>query len=285
MSHPSSLATRAIAYPAAPGQNPLSALLAEALLRQRALTIFALLMWMAMLPTMLAWGLDDRLLRGVNVWIKPLKFMASVGLFALCTAWFIGLLPPERRAHRSIRIVVGMLIGAGLFEISYITLQAGLGEGSHYNISSTFHGIMYTLMGAGALVLTATQPLLAWQIAHHARPELSAVWRDAVVWGLVLTFLLGAGSGALLGSVQPPSGASLPLVGWHLTGGDLRPAHFIGIHAQQWLPLAGLLLAPLAPRPARVGLIAATALVLGLWLWAMANGLEGAVFITPVIPR
>lgn len=285
MSHPSSLATRAIAYPAAARQNPLSALLAEALLRQRALTIFALLMWMAMLPTMLAWGLDDRLLRGVNVWIKPLKFMASVGLFALCTAWFVGLLPPERRAHRSIRIVVGMLIGAGLFEISYITLQAGLGEGSHYNISSTFHGIMYTLMGAGALVLTATQPLLAWQIARHARPELSTVWRDAVVWGLVLTFLLGAGSGALLGSVQPPSGAGLPLVGWHLTGGDLRPAHFIGIHSQQWLPLAGLLLAPLAPRPARVGLIAATALVLGLWLWAMANGLEGAVFITPVIPR
>ena len=28
-----------------------------------------------------------------------------------------------------------------------------------------------------------------------------------------------------------------------------------------------------------------TCVVLGLWLWAMANGLEGAVFITPVIPR
>ncbi len=285
MSLPSSLATRVITHPALAGQNPLSALLAEALLRQRALTIFALLMWAAMLPTMLAWGLDDRLLRGVSVWIKPLKFMASVGLFALCTAWFIGLLPPERRAHRSIRIVVGMLIGAGLFEIGYITLQAALGEGSHYNTSSAFHGIMYSLMGAGAMVLTATQPLLAWQIARHARPEVPTVWRDAVVLGLVLTFLLGGGSGGLLGSVQPPSGAGLPLVGWHLSGGDLRPAHFIGIHAQQWLPLAGLLLAPLAPRHARSGLIAVTVLVVGLWLWAMAKGLDGAVFITPVIPR
>ena len=285
MSHPSSLATRVIANPVTASQNPLSVWLAESLSRQRALTIFALLMWASMLPTMLAWGLDDRLLRGVNVWIKPLKFMASIGLFALCTAWFIGLLPPERRVHRSIRIVVGMLIGAGLFEIGYITLQAALGEGSHYNTSSAFHGIMYSLMGAGALVLTATQPLLAWQIARHARPEVPTVWRDAVVLGLVLTFLLGAGSGGLLGSVQPPSGAGLPLLGWHLSGGDLRPAHFIGIHAQQWLPLAGLLLAPLASRHARSGLLVVTVLVVGLWLWTMVNGLDGAVFITPVIPR
>ncbi|MDO8903891.1 hypothetical protein [Hydrogenophaga sp.] len=285
MSLPSSPASRMIGTPASAWQNPFQTFLAESLSRQRALTVFALLMWAAMLPTLLAWGLDDRQLRGVNVWIKPLKFMASVGLFALCTAWFIGLLPPDRRTHRIIRIVVGMLIGAGLFEIGYITLQAGLGVGSHYNTSSAFHGVMYSLMGAGALVLTATQPLLAWQIARHARPEVPRVWRDAVVLGLVLTFVLGAGSGGLLGSVQPPSGAGLPILGWHFSGGDLRPAHFIGMHAQQWLPLAGLLLVHSTPRFARVALVAVTLLVVGVWLWALANGLDGAVFITPGIPR
>ncbi|MBA4267582.1 MAG: hypothetical protein C0453_21110, partial [Comamonadaceae bacterium] len=142
-------------------------------------------------------------------------------------------------------------------------------------------GLMYSLMGAGALALTATQPLLAWRIARHARPELPVVWRDAVVLGLVLTFVLGAGSGVLLGGAQPPSGTGLPLTGWHLGGGDLRPAHFIGIHAQQWLPLAGLLLIGAPPRPARSGLMLITVLVVALWLWAMIHGLQGAQFTPP----
>jgi hypothetical protein len=274
---PHSLATLA-------GQGP-ATWLRESLARQRALTLFGLLMWAAMVPALLAWGLDERSLRGVNIWVKPMKFMASVGLFALCTAWFIGMLPAAERSGRAVRVVVWTLIGTGLFEVGYITLQAALGAGSHYNTGSRFHGLMYTLMGLGAMALTATQPLLAWQIARHARSDVPVVWRDAVVLGLVLTFVLGASSGALLGGAQPPSGAGLPLVGWHLGGGDMRPAHFIGIHSQQWLPLAGLLLASVAPSRARLGLAGVTLLVVGLWLWAMAAGLDGAVFITPDIPR
>jgi len=276
MIHPSTITSNAITTVPTRRQNPLSLLLVEALSRQKALTVFALLMWAAMLPTLLALGLDDRVLRGVSVWVKPLKFMASVGLFALCTAWFIGLLPSEQRTHHSIKIVVWTLIGTGLFEIAYITWQAALGTGSHYNTTTAFHDLMYSLMGAGALALTATQPLLAWRIARHARRELPAVWRDAVVLGLVLTFVLGAGSGALLGGAQPPSGTGLPLTGWHLGGGDFRPAHFIGLHAQQWLPLAGLLLIGAPPRQGRCGLLVITLLVVALWLGAMANGLQDA---------
>jgi len=279
--HPPPLHSNATSAPLARWRNPLTDFLTEALSRQRTLTVFALLMWAAMMPAMLACGLDDRALRGVNVWTKPLKFLASLGLFALSTAWFIGLLPNEQRTHRSIKIVVWTLIGTGLFEIAYITWQAALGTGSHYNTTTAFHGLMYALMGLGALVLTATQPLLAWRIARHARPELPAVWRDAVVLGLVLTFVLGAGSGALLGGAQPPSGAGLPLTGWHLGGGDFRPAHFIGIHAQQWLPFAGLLLIAAPQRLARGGLMLIMLLVVALWLWAMAIGLQGAQFMPP----
>ena len=70
----------------------------ELLHRQRTLTLFAAAMLLAMLPALLALGLDDRLLRGVSVWVKPLKFMSSVALFALSTAWFVGLLPQARPA-------------------------------------------------------------------------------------------------------------------------------------------------------------------------------------------
>ena len=68
-----------------------AAWLHEALQRQRELTLFALLMALALVPTLVAMGIDDRMVRGVNVWVKPAKFMASLSLFALCTASTPGL--------------------------------------------------------------------------------------------------------------------------------------------------------------------------------------------------
>lgn len=275
---PSSTLTLAIA----PDRTHLiapSALLREALERQRTLTIAALLIWATMLPALVALGLDERTVREVNVWIKPLKFMASIGLFWLSTAWFVGLLPEAQRRHASVRALVAVALAAGLFEIGYITLKAALGQASHFNFSSPFHQVMYMLMGLGALAMTATQPVLAWRIARHGRADLAPVWREAVVIGLVLTFVLGAGAGGLLGSVQPPSGAGLPVLGWHLGGGDLRPAHFVGMHAQQFIPFVGALLA--AAGAGRRGLWGFVALYTALWVVAMANGLDGAVFTPP----
>lgn len=272
------LSPSALPVTARSGNGP-AAWLAEALRRHRGLTLAALLIWAAMLPTLVALGLDERTVRDVNVWVKPLKFMASIGLFWLSTAWFIGLLPEAQRRHASVRGLVAVALGAGLFEIAYITLQAALGQPSHFNFSSPFHQLMYTLMGLGAMAMTATQPVLAWRIARHGRGDLAPVWRSAVVTGLVLTFVLGAGAGGLLGSVQPPSGAGLPVFGWHLGGGDLRPAHFVGMHAQQLIPLVGALLA--ASGRGRGGLWVFVALYTALWVGAMAMGLDGAVITPP----
>ena len=258
-----------------------AAWLREALTRQRALTLAALLLWAAMLPTLLAWGVDDRLVRGVNVWVKPLKFMASIGLFWISTAWFIGLLPEGERRHPTVRRLAAVAIAAGLFEIGYITWQAAHGEASHFNYSSQRHQILYTLMGLGALAMTATQPVLAWRIARHGRNDLHPLWREAVVLGLAGTFVMGAGAGGVLGSFQPPGGAGLPVVGWHLGGGDLRPAHFLGMHAQQFIPFAGALLVAWAPLRGRLVLRALVAVYAVLWVWAMTQGLHGAVLSTP----
>ena len=249
----------------------------EAFARQPLLAGFAVLMWLAMVPALLALGLDERSLRGVSVWVKPLKFLASVGLFSISTAWFVGLLPEHRRDSMPVRVVVWTILLAGGFEIAYITLMASLGQASHYNFSNAVHVALYSAMGAGALAMTATQPLLAWQIVRHGRGDLPAAWRDAVVLGLMLTFLLGAGAGGLLGGIQPPAGAGLPVVGWHLGGGDLRPAHFVGLHAQQFLPLAGLALIALRVRRARAALAVFALAYSALWGWAMLLGLEGAI--------
>lgn len=257
----------------------LAGLWREALERQRTLSIAAVLIWAAMLPTLVAYGLDERTVREVNVWVKPMKFMASIGLFWISTAWFVGLLPEARRRDDTVRALAYVALGAGLFEIVYITVQAALGQASHFNFSSPFHQLMYSLMGLGALAMTATQPVLAWHIARHGRTDLAPVWREAVVIGLVMTFVLGAGAGGLLGSVQPPSGAGLHVVGWHLGGGDLRPAHFVGMHAQQLVPFVGALLA--AAGGGRRWLWGFAALYTALWVAAMAIGLHGAVITPP----
>ena len=224
--------TRALA----PLRNPL----AELFTRERRLALYGVVLLALLLPMAVAWGLDDRMLRDANVWVKPMKFAFSIAVLAFTTAWFIGHLPAARRSSRAVDWIVWLLIGAGSFELAYIALQAALGQPSHYNASDALHIRMYALMGIGALVLTTTQPMRAWQLYRHPDPSRPAAYRQAVLIGLVLTFVFGAGIGGLLSNLQPPSGgASVPLLGWALGGGDLRPAHFVGIHAEQVLPLIG----------------------------------------------
>jgi hypothetical protein len=251
----------------------MSGILRELLARHRTLAIFGFAMALAMLPALLALALDGRELRGVSVWVKPLKFMAATSLFALTLAWFTGLVDPARRHHRALQWMAGLAMGTAFAEVAYITLQAALGQGSHYNFSDPLHIALYSAMGFGAMVLTATQLILAWAIWRHPRPGLHPVWRAAVLAGLVL--------GGLLGSMQPPAGAGLPLVGWHLGGGDLRPAHFLGLHATQLLPLAALALLALPVRRGLVLLALGSGAYTLLWAAALALGLQGAVLTVP----
>jgi hypothetical protein len=250
------------------GITPLGAVVAELFRRQRTLAWFGALLLAAMLPAALAWGLDARELRGANVWIKPLKFMLSVAVLAWTTAWFVGHLPPTRRRGRGVGAVVALVVGAGSFEVGYITLQAALGQGSHYNVGDPLHATMYTLMGIGAVLLVGSQPLLAgllWRWPDLQRPP---VLRLAVISGLVLAFVLGGGVGMVLSGQLPSTAPGLPLLGWHLHH-DLRPAHFVGMHAAQVLPLAGAWLAHrgLGRR----------------WLVAMAAGYVLAVLVLAVL--
>jgi len=238
---PSSVATMPLR-----GRGP-SWVLRELLDRHRVLALFGLVLLAAMVPTAIALGLDERTLRGANVWLKPLKFMLSIGVLSLTTAWFIGHLPRPHRRGRGVAAVVAMVVGAGAFELIYITMQAARGLGSHYNVDGTFHAVMYPLMGLGAIVLTASQPLLAWQLWRHPDARIPAVYRASVLAGLVLTFVLGGGVGVLLSGFQPPDAAGMFLLAWSPLGGNLRPAHFLGIHSEHLLPAAGLALATFLP--------------------------------------
>jgi hypothetical protein len=243
--------------------------------REPRLVAFALILLAALLPAAIALGLDERTLRGVNVWVKPMKFMLSVALLALTTAWFAAHLSPQARRSRSFTALVWTLIATGGFEVGYITLQAALGQASHYNVGDALHGALYTLMGGAAIALTATQPWLAWLIWRHGRPGIAPAYRLSVLLGLSLTFALGATVGILLGGGQPPVTEGLPVLGWSRSGGDLRVAHFVGIHAGQVLPLIGFALAAWRVPAATLGVWAASLAWTVLWAATLAQAMLG----------
>ena len=271
--------TQRLATGTGPGAAWLSGRLRQLWHDEPRLAGFALVMLAAMVPAAIGLGLDERVLRGVNVWVKPLKFMAAVALLALTTAWFAGQLPAALRRGRAFATLVWTLIATGGFEVGYITLQAALGQASHYNVGDAFHGLMYTLMGFGALALTATQPWLAWLVWRHGDRGVAPPYRLAVLLGLVLTFALGATVGMLLGGLQPPVGAGLPVVGWSRIGGDLRVAHFVGIHAGQVLPLIGYALATRRLRGTVAGVWLAAGLWTALWAVTLVQALQGRPLI------
>lgn len=206
--------------------------------RQPLLTGFSWFMLALLLPTLVLYALDDRTWRDVAIWAKPLKFMASTALFSATTAWFVGLLPEPFRNTRAVRVLAWTVVLTSSFEVGYISLQAALGQGSHHYVGDPLHAVLFGLMAVAAVMLTATQVVLAWWIARHSTSR-HTVLTQAIVAGLVLTFVLATASGFLLGGQQPPAGVGLPFVGWHIGGADSRPAHFLGVHAQQLLPLAG----------------------------------------------
>lgn len=195
-----------------------------------------------MVPTAIGLAVDERTLREANVWLKPLKFQLSLAVLALTLTALAAALPAAVRAARSWSALVWTALLTGGFEIVYITGQAALGEASHYNVSTPGSAALYSAMGIAAVALTATQPWLAVLLWRHAPRSEPPAWRLAVQFGLWSAFVLGAGVGVLLGGTQPAGGPGLAVLGWSHAGPDLRPAHCVGLHAAQALPLAAFAL-------------------------------------------
>jgi hypothetical protein len=227
--------------------------------------VFAGLMLAIAVPTVILLFLDDRTWREVAIWAKPLKFMLSTAAFSITTAWFVGLLPEDKQRTSTVHCLAWVIVITSTFEVGYITLQAALGVGSHHNVSDQLHASLFGLMAIAAVALTATQAVLAALIWRYC-PERDSVFVRSVIIGLVLTFCLATASGFILGAQQPPAGTGLPLVGWHMAQADARPAHFLGVHAHQLIPLWGFIVARFFGNYATLSLAVGCSLYVILWV-------------------
>lgn len=228
---------------AAIGRMPAASSVIPSLIeRHRVLALYGMAMIVLGTLAIAAQGFDTRVLdSGVGVWVKPAKFFFSVGVFALTAAWFFGYVRPEWRRSPLMRGAAAVLIATGTFELAYICWQAAHGVESHFNTSTPFYTVMYAMMGVAAVFLVGTTLPLAWEIARRPVAGLQRSFVAAVVIGLVLTFLLGGGLGGYMSSQSGhnvgPVGGHVAMFGWNRLGGDLRVAHFFGIHAEQAIPL------------------------------------------------
>lgn len=210
------------------------------------LNVALLLVALVLLP------FDQRHVTGALVWLKPLKFSLSIIAFAWTLGWLLADLPgPAQRAVR--RLSRGVAVSMAV-EQAVIFIQATRGTTSHYNQATLLDGALFGVMGLFIVLNTAMTAWALYLVWRH-RPHGPA----AYVWGVrlgLLLFLVGSVLGGMMIHLNqhtvgaPDGGPGLPGLGWSTQTGDLRIAHFLGLHALQAVPLLGWGLSRWVPRRA-----------------------------------
>lgn len=190
--------------------------------------------------------LDPRTLDGANVWLKPAKFALSFGVLFATLALVVERLTLSVRQGWPLRITLAAMVVATWTEMAYIGGRAGSGLASHFAVGTPLEATLYGLMGLGAVTLVAGIGVIGWLAGRDTAADLGPGLRLGVRWGFLLSAVLTLVTAGYLSSnnghfVGVPSveAATLPLLGWSGEVGDLRPAHFLALHAMQVLPLLG----------------------------------------------
>jgi len=178
------------------------------------------------------------LVAGANAWLKPMKFFLSSGIFALTMAWLMVYLHEESKVALYSWVVIGVLA----FETIYIAIQAGRKQLSHFNVSTPFSGFMYSMMGIAIVIMTLWTGYICFLFFVKPLPELPPAYVWGIRLGLVLFVVFALQGGVMAARMSHTvgggdGGPGLAVTRWSTRHGDLRIAHFIGMHALQVLPL------------------------------------------------
>ena len=182
--------------------------------------------------------IDERTLMGVNVWIKPLKFAISTGIYIFTVGYFTTLMPYSRLKRNILNNIVSWTL---LIEVGIIVVQGARGVQSHYNQSSVLDAILFASMG---LLIAINVLVMVLFIIDSIRLKMNIekTTQLALVFGWII-MVVGSWVGSkMIGQLGhnvgvADGGEGLPLVNWSTIAGDLRVAHFFGMHGLQIIPI------------------------------------------------
>jgi len=181
---------------------------------------------------------DHRQLLGINLWTKPIKFAISIAIYCLTWPLLLQYLPFERLKKRFINFTVFAMT----FEMLAIATQAARGQLSHYNTSGAYNAVVFSAMG----IVIVSQTLFALYMGIKFFKVKAVQLTPALLWAIrlgIITACVFAFEGGIMASRlahtvgSADGGPGLPLFNWSRIAGDLRIAHFMGLHALQIVPL------------------------------------------------
>jgi len=193
--------------------------------------VIGLLLFLALL-------LDSREVMGINTWIKPIKFCISIGIYTWTFGWILFDLPNSRRWIKGISWTIAITMVIEIFVIIY---QASRATPSHFNDGTLLDGILFGTMGF-MIAINTLCIILTFILYLIRKPNLEGVYLLGLRLSFVV-FIIGNWVGGVM--IQhnahavgvEDGGPGLPFTNWSTTGGDLRIAHFLGLHAIQLIPL------------------------------------------------
>jgi hypothetical protein len=183
---------------------------------------------------------DDTKILGVSRWIKPMKFYISVGILVWTMNWLMYYLNNQKKVRSySWLIAISMF-----FENGLVLMQSIRGTTSHFNVKDQFNGMIFSLMGILILIFTITCIFITIRFFQQKEFNIPAAYVWGIRLGLVFFILFSSEGGVMVALLKHTVGGAdgsegLPIFNWSKQHGDLRIAHFIGIHALQLLPLTG----------------------------------------------
>jgi hypothetical protein len=177
---------------------------------------------------------------GINSMIKPMKFALSTCVYAWTMAYLLYYVKNQSRV-RKYSILATLVM---LFENTVISVQAFRGKLSHFNQTEIVGGILYAVMGILIVWLTIATLVLAIRFIRQKEYIINNTFALSIKIGLIMfvifSFFGGYMSGINSHNVGGEIGAKgLPLLNWSTLFGDLRVAHFFGVHSLQLIPVLG----------------------------------------------
>ncbi len=212
---------------------------------------------------------------GTNAWFKPFKFLLSTTIFVWSMGWYLQYLDDTPSV---MWYSWGMILLLN-FENVYIMYQASQGEMSHFNLTTPFKSAMFNLMGFAAACISFWTAYIGFLFFSDKVADIPAGYLWGIRLGILIFFIFslqGFAMGARLSHTVGAADGSegIPLVNWSKKYGDLRIAHFMGMHALQVLPLLSFY----AVR--NVKMVFVMSIVYGLTtLWVFIQALQGKPLI------